>query len=211
MTTATSAVPQQAPATSPEAAAEQLATGQDQAAPVDDHVILLDEDGTRIGHMPRATVHSLDTPLHLAFSCYLLRADGQVLLTRRALSKRTWPGVWTNSFCGHPRRGEEMTDAIRRHAAHELGLEVADIEMVLPDFRYRAVDASGIVENEICPVFFATTTRDCDPNPDEVMDLAWTSMQDLGTAITATPWAFSPWMVAQLNQLGQIDLGTQER
>lgn len=187
------------------------APAQAHDAPVDDHVILLAEDGTRIGHMPRATVHGLDTPLHLAFSCYLLRPDGQVLLTRRALSKRTWPGVWTNSFCGHPRRGEEMTDAIRRHAAHELGLEVDGIEMVLPDFRYRAVDASGIVENEICPVFFATATRDCEPNPDEVMDLAWTSMQDLGTAITATPWAFSPWMVDQLNQLGQIDLGAEGR
>lgn len=181
------------------------------AAPVDDHVILLAEDGTRIGHTPRATVHGLDTPLHLAFSCYLLREDGQVLLTRRALAKRTWPGVWTNSFCGHPRFGEEMTDAIRRHAAHELGLEVSGIEMVLPDFRYRAVDASGVVENEICPVFFATTTQDCEPNPDEVMDLAWTSMQDLGTAITATPWAFSPWMVSQLNQLGEIDLGAERR
>lgn len=191
------------------ATSAQGAESAPQAAEVTDHVILLAEDGTRIGHTPRATVHGLDTPLHLAFSCYLLRADGQVLLTRRALAKRTWPGVWTNSFCGHPRHGEEMSDAVRRHAAHELGLEVDGIELVLPEFRYRAVDASGIVENEICPVFFATTTHAPAPNPDEVMDLAWTSMQDLGTAITATPWAFSPWMVSQLNQLGEIDLGTE--
>lgn len=191
------------------ATSAQGADSAPQTAQVDDHVILLAEDGTRIGHTPRATVHGFDTPLHLAFSCYLLRADGQVLLTRRALAKRTWPGVWTNSFCGHPRFGEEMSDAVRRHAAHELGLEVDGIELVLPDFRYRAVDASGVVENEICPVFFATTTQDPQPNPDEVMDLAWTSMQDLGTAITATPWAFSPWMVSQLNQLGEIDLGAE--
>jgi isopentenyl-diphosphate delta-isomerase len=172
-------------------------------------VVLVDDTGAAIGTADKATVHTRDTPLHRAFSCHVFSADGRVLVTRRALGKLTWPGVWTNSFCGHPRSGEEMSDAVRRHAAHELGLEVDGIELVLPDFRYRAVDASGIVENEICPVFFATTTQDPQPNPDEVMDLAWTSMQDLGTAITATPWAFSPWMVSQLNQLGEIDLGAE--
>ena len=171
-----------------------------------DHVVLLGDDGTPIGTAPRATVHTTDTPLHLAFSCYLLRAGGEVLVTRRALSKRTWPGVWTNSFCGHPRNGESLSDAVARHAAHELGLTVQDIEVVLPDFRYRAVDASGIVENEICPVLLATTDQDPVPNPDEVMDMAWVGMEELGRSITATPWAFSPWMVLQLGQLGEVDL-----
>ena len=29
------------------------------------------------------------------------------------------------------------------------------IRLLLPDFRYHAVDASGIRENEVCPVFAA--------------------------------------------------------
>lgn len=174
--------------------------------PDPDHVVLLDEEGAPIGTAPRASVHSTTTPLHLAFSCYLLREHGEVLVTRRALTKRTWPGVWTNSFCGHPRSEESLPDAVARHARHELGLAVGDLEIALPDFRYRAVDASGIVENEICPVLFATTEEEPVPNPDEVMDLAWVDMENLGRAITATPWAFSPWMVLQLEQLGRIDL-----
>lgn len=172
-----------------------------------DQVILLDEDGKPIGLAPRATVHNANTALHLAFSCYLMRPDGQVLLSRRALSKRTWPGVWTNSFCGHPRAGETFADAVNRHAAHELGLRVANLEMRLPEFRYRAVDASGTVENEICPVFYATlaSTEPIEPNPDEVMEVAWAYLADLGRAVLATPWAFSPWMVAQLRELRQAE------
>ena len=172
----------------------------------DDHVVLLDSGGMPIGIAPRATVHTTTTPLHLAFSCYLLRASGEVLVTRRALSKRTWPGVWTNSFCGHPRSGEALPDAVARHAQNELGLAVHDVELVLPDFRYQAVDASGIVENEICPVLIATTDQDPVPNPDEVMDFVWVDPEALGRSITATPWAFSPWMVLQLEQLGRIEL-----
>ena len=164
----------------------------------EDLVTLLDEDGRPIGSAPRPTVHTQDTPLHLAFSCYLTDARGRLLVTRRALSKKTWAGVWTNSFCGHPRPGEELAEAITRHARHELGLEVSDVRCVLPDFRYRAVDASGVVENEICPVFVATTTQEVDPNPEELAEHAWVDPRDAVRAVEVAPWALSPWMVAQV-------------
>lgn len=163
-----------------------------------DVVVLLAEDGvTPIGTAPRATVHSADTPLHLAFSCHVRDAEGRTLVTRRALAKRTWPGVWTNSFCGHPRPGETFEDAVRRHAQHELGLEVAGLEPLLPDFRYRAVDAAGVVENEVCPVFTATVVGVPDPNPDEVAELTWVAVEDLLSVVERAPWALSPWLVEQ--------------
>lgn len=164
----------------------------------EDLVTLLDEDGRPIGSAPRPTVHTQDTPLHLAFSCYLTDARGRLLVTRRALSKKTWAGVWTNSFCGHPRPGEELAEAITRHARHELGLEVSDVRCVLPDFRYRAVDASGVVENEICPVHVATTEDEPVPNPDEVAEYHWVDPQDVVRTVGTAPWALSPWLVAQV-------------
>ena len=48
-------------------------------------VVLLSEDGAAIGTAPKAEVHTTDTALHLAFSCYLLNDRGEVLVTRRAL------------------------------------------------------------------------------------------------------------------------------
>lgn len=166
-----------------------------------DEVVLVDDEGRQIGTAPRTEVHGTDTPLHLAFSCHVLAPDGRVLVTRRALSKTTWPGVWTNAFCGHPRPGEPMIDAVHRRAEHELGLRLTDVRLELPDFRYRAVDASGIVEHELCPVFTAQTASEPRLNPLEAADARWVDPVALGTALTATPWAFSPWLVLQARQL----------
>jgi isopentenyl-diphosphate delta-isomerase len=164
-------------------------------------VQLVDEDGALLGTAAKATVHTEHTPLHLAFSCHVFGPDGRVLVTRRALSKKTWPGVWTNAFCGHPAPGEAFDDAIRRRAEQELGLELGSIEPVLPEFRYRAVDASGIVEYEICPVFRAVTASDPQANPDEVAEWAWSDSADFRAAVAAAPYAFSPWLVLQLDAL----------
>ena len=168
-----------------------------------DLVVLLDESGEPVGTAPKSTVHTRNTPLHLAFSCHVFSPTGQVLVTRRALHKPTWPGVWTNSFCGHPAPGEAIEDAIRRRAVDELGIRVEGLELILPDFRYRAVDASGIVENEVCPVYRAVTADEVSANPDEVAEYAWVEPDSLRAAAQAAPYAFSPWLGWQLAQLEQ--------
>ena len=168
-----------------------------------EQVVLLDEAGSPIGVADKAAVHTTQTALHLAFSCHVYSAAGLVLVTRRALGKSTWPGVWTNSFCGHPAPGEPLEAAIARRAQFELGISVTGLEVVLPDFRYRAVDASGIVENEVCPVYRATTVDDVAPNPAEVAEFAWVDPVALHDAAVAAPYAFSPWLGWQLEQLGR--------
>ena len=172
-----------------------------------EQVVLVAADGQRIGIADKSEVHTTETALHLAFSCHVFDPSGRVLVTRRALSKLTWPGVWTNSFCGHPAPEESTEDAIARRARVELGIAVTDLEVILPDFRYRAVDASGIVENEICPVYRAVTTDDIAPNADEVAEFAWVEASALGTAVAAAPFAFSPWFGWQLEQLARIRAG----
>ena len=166
-------------------------------------VVLLNDAGTQIGTTEKATVHTTQTPLHLAFSCHVIDDTGRVLLTRRALSKSTWPGVWTNAFCGHPAPDESFEDAAARRADRELGIRIRDLQPILPDFRYRAVDASGIVENEVCPVFRATVVGELAPSPDGVSEWAWIEPDALRAAVAAAPFAFSPWLVLQLEELAK--------
>ncbi|WJL95913.1 isopentenyl-diphosphate Delta-isomerase [Microbacterium sp. ET2] len=176
-----------------------------------DHVVLLDEAGRAIGTAPKSSVHGSDTALHLAFSCHVVNDAGEVLITRRALSKKTWPGVWTNSFCGHPRPAEPVLSAVRRHAESELGLILSDIQLALPLFRYRATDASGVVEYEVCPVYTARAAHEPVLNPAEVMDARWVDPADLAASLVTTPWAFSPWLVLQAQQLHLFDAPESRR
>ncbi|MCC2034176.1 isopentenyl-diphosphate Delta-isomerase [Microbacterium allomyrinae] len=176
-----------------------------------DHVVLLDDEGRAIGTAPKSSVHGSETALHLAFSCHVVNRDGEVLVTRRALDKRTWPGVWSNSFCGHPRPAETVLAAVRRRADFELGLTLTDIELALPLFRYRATDINGIVEHELCPVYTAITQDEPVLNPLEVVDARWVEPGALAASISTTPWAFSPWMVLQARQLRLFDLAPSQR
>lgn len=169
--------------------------------PAEEKVVLANASGDPAGTADKATVHTTQTPLHLAVSCYVFRQDGLLLVTRRALSKKAWPGVWTNSLCGHPGPGESNADAVRRRGSEELGLQLTDISLVLPHFRYRSTDTSGIVENEICPVFTAVAGDDPVPDPHEVAQWHWARLDDYASAVASAPWAFSPWTAMQLPQL----------
>jgi isopentenyl-diphosphate Delta-isomerase len=166
-----------------------------------DLVVLLDDQGSPIGTMPKEQAHTAETPLHAAFSCFGFDVAGRLLLTRRALTKRTWGGVWTGTCCGHPRPGEDPVDAVVRRTSDELGVVPRSVELVLPHFRYRAVAPDGLVENEICPVYFAELTSDPRPDPAEVAEWRWVEVVDLVVAIRATPFAFSPWLVLQSDEL----------
>ncbi|OLT17865.1 isopentenyl-diphosphate delta-isomerase [Serinicoccus sp. CUA-874] len=165
---------------------------------VQDLVVLVDEDGRALGTAPRQDVHTATTPRHRAFSLYLFDERGRVLLTRRALSKRTWPGVWTNACCGHPRPDEPDGAAVRRRLQEELGVDVTDLQLALPTFAYRATDASGIVENEVCPVFAGRVSGELLPDPAEVAEHLWVEWDDLVAGVRALPGVYSPWAAEQV-------------
>jgi isopentenyl-diphosphate delta-isomerase len=164
-------------------------------------VVLLDEDGAAIGAADKASVHGPDTPLHLAFSCYVFDKADQLLVTRRAFDKKTWGGAWTNSCCGHPAPGEELTSAVRRRVSQELGLDLDQVRLVLPAFRYRSVMDNGTTENEMCPVFVATTSGTARVDVAEVADFEWVPWAEFRVSVLEGRRQVSPWCVEQVAAL----------
>lgn len=172
----------------------------------DESVVLLDELGNAVGTAPKATVHHDRTPLHLAFSCYVFDGRGRLLITRRATTKATFPGAWTNSYCGHPSPGEDVLDALARRGRQELGLEVRDLHVVLPAFRYSATMPNGVRENEMCPVFTAVTDDEPRPDVTEVDSVDWVPWRSFRSEVLAGSRQVSPWCEEQVAQLSRREL-----
>ena len=127
-----------------------------------------------------------------------------MLVQQRALTKKTWPGIWSNACCGHPLPGETHLAAAHRRLNDELGLNSLDLTIALPDFRYRA-EFNGIVENEICPVFIGKCQQEIIPNPSEVAAIdwvQWSSFVEACNGKTNTRLdSFSPWSLLEGREL----------
>ena len=171
----------------------------------DEQIVLLDEVTLLSkGTAPKIASHHAKTPLHLAFSCWLFDDQNRLLLTKRAKSKKVWPAVWTNSFCGHPAPNESLEAAIMRRAQYELGIAKLDnLRVVLPDYRYISPPYNGIIENEFCPVYFAgiSSTQEIVPNPQEVAKYEFVEPKIVRDKIAESPDRFSYWFKEQLNIL----------
>ena len=167
-------------------------------------VVLLSPEGEATGTMEKFSAHHDSTPLHLAFSCYVFDDAGNLLVTQRALSKKVFPGVWTNSVCGHPSLSESLEAAAQRRGRDELGMDLEALRLVLPEFQYRA-ELDGIVEHEMCPVLVARAADQPRLNPAEVEDFEWVPWREFADSVLDGTREISPWcrlQVAALNDLG---------
>lgn len=167
-------------------------------------VVLVDEHNKEIGTAPKDTVHSDHTPLHRGFSLFVFNNNHELLLTRRADTKKTFPGVWTNTVCGHPAPGEDVADAASRRLKDELGLTVDDIKVISP-YQYSCTDKNGMQENEICPILVAFHDGDPIPKLEEVGGWKWMPWKEFLSEIKLHQEIYSPWCIEEAAILQQKD------
>ena len=168
-------------------------------------MVLVDDAGAPTGVALKSTVHHRHTPRHLAFSCYVFDDEARLLVTTRALTKLTFPGLTTNTVCGHPLPGEPLEHAVQRRALAELGLAIHRPVLVLADFAYDA-SMGEIRENEVCPVFVAHLDAPAalDPDPAEVHEAHWESWAHFCNGVRFGERAVSPWCAAQVALLDAL-------
>jgi isopentenyl-diphosphate delta-isomerase len=157
----------------------------------EERLIVVDERNRATGFGEKDAVHRAGL-LHRAFSIFLVDDRGRILLQRRSAQKYHSGGLWANSCCGHPRPGEQTLAAARRRLREELG---AEGPLTFGFFsRYRADLDHGMQENEFVYVYFAPLGSALRPDPAEVSELEFVSVDELRRRIARQPKAFAYWL-----------------
>lgn len=112
---------------------------------MEDFVILVDNNDREIGLMEKMQAHR-EAVLHRAFSIFIFNSRGEILLQQRAYTKYHTPGLWTNTCCSHPRKGETVADAASRRLFEEMGM-ICPLEEKF-SFIYKADVSQGLIEHE---------------------------------------------------------------
>ena len=162
-----------------------------------EEVILVDENDNEIGLMEKMEAHE-KALLHRAFSVFVFNKKGELLLQQRAIHKYHSGGLWTNTCCSHPRKGEEVIQSAHRRLMEEMGF---DCELELKHkFIYKAPFTNGLTEHELDYIFTGEFETSPNPNAEEVASYRWISMDDLQKEIIEHPENFTVWFRIILDQ-----------
>lgn len=163
-----------------------------------ERVILVDRSDRPLGTAGKLQAHR-DGALHRAFSVFVFRPDGALLLQRRAWDKYHSAGLWSNACCSHPRPGEPTAAAARRRLQEEMGVACDTVPAF--SFVYRAAVGGGLIEHEYDHVFVATWSGVPRPDPAEVAEWCWASPETVVGALEAGPHHFTPWFRIAFGEL----------
>ena len=185
--------------TAPSDSAKTATTREEIVSSESEALILVDSSDAEVGFLDKAAAHDGDGVLHRAFSLFIFNPEGKLLLQQRAPGKRLWPEFWSNSCCSHPRRGEEMNEAVHRRLEQELGMK-ASLEYAYK-FEYKAPFGDLGTEHELCWVYTGHTDAEPVINTTEIMDWRWIEPSELTDAIARDPESFTPWLKMEWERL----------
>lgn len=161
-------------------------------APGDDEFLIVVDEGDRLLRYERKRkVHDGPGLLHRAFSIFLFDASKRFLLQRRSAEKRLWGGRWSNSCCGHPRRGETDELGAARRLREELSIAVPLVRLF--SVTYRFSDGEKGSEHERCSVHLGRLSGAPRPDPREIAETRLASIEDVTRDLAARPDEFTPW------------------
>jgi isopentenyl-diphosphate delta-isomerase len=136
--------------------------------------------------------------LHGAAHVWIWRLrDGmaEILLQRRASSKRTWPDAYDISAAGHIDLNEQPFDAALRETKEEISLDINPDDLKLITVHLANITApSGDIEHEFQWLFLLKLPGDTrfDLEKSEVSSLVWKPLDKFRAEVETTPELFVP-------------------
>jgi isopentenyl-diphosphate delta-isomerase len=173
-------------------------------SPRESHLVeLVDSSGTAIGSTTVSEAHTAPGQLHRAFSVFVRDPAGRLLLQQRAAEKTRFPLRWANTACGHPAPGEDLAAAASRRVAEEVGVDGVALTAVGVYAYYAEDPSTGRVEYEYDHVLVGDLPSGAVPRPDpaEVADLRWVTVDELRADLGTDARAYAPWLAGVTGQL----------
>ena len=163
-----------------------------------EQVILVNSDDEQIGLMEKIEAHKKGL-LHRAFSVFIFNDNDDILIHQRADNKYHSGGLWTNACCSHPREGERIEDAGSRRLQEEMGFTCA-VEKQF-SFIYEANLDNEMTEYEFDHVLFGRFNAQPNPNPMEVQNWKYVSINELETDLELHPENYTIWFKLVFNRV----------
>lgn len=154
-------------------------------------LVLVDEKDNELGTDTRENCHLGKGRRHRAYVVFLFHGK-KLLLQRRSKAKVLWPGAWDVSFTSHVYPGETYEQAAKRKGIQELGAAFGRLREVY-SFVYFAPQG-GYAENEFCRLFVGEFDGVVRPNPEEIMEVRWTTVDELALDLKRNADAYTPWL-----------------
>ncbi|MCL7754355.1 NUDIX domain-containing protein [Polaribacter sp. Z022] len=93
---------------------------------------------------------------HATVHVWLFTADEKILLQKRAMTKKVFPGLWDISVAGHIGAGEAILESAKREVFEEIGLQLEEKDLIKIGTRIHQVShPNGIQDNEHHHVYIA--------------------------------------------------------
>ena len=155
-----------------------------------EYVILVDEQDRELGVMEKLQAHT-EAKLHRAVSVFVFNLKQELLLQKRAATKYHSVGLWTNTCCSHPKPAEETIHAAKRRLQEEMGID-CEMEYAF-NFTYLAKLENNLSEHEFDHVFLGFSNAVPKPNPIEVAEYKYMSLDEIGNQLKQKPETFTAW------------------
>lgn len=123
---------------------------------MDELIDILTPEGKPIGKTALKSEAHKNGWFHATVHIWLFTSDDKILLQKRAMTKKVFPGLWDISVAGHIGAGETILVAAQREVFEEIGLKLQEKDFIKIGTRIHQVKhLNGIIDNEHHHVFIA--------------------------------------------------------
>ncbi len=143
-------------------------------------------DGKFLGVKSREECH-VDNPgfYHKPAWSWVYNSKGEVLVQKRSMNKKVFPGCWDMSCAGHVDAGERTIDGLIREVKEELGVDISEKDC---HFEFEYIEDECFEIGQLYTIKMDREAKDFNIQEEEVEQVKWVSFEEFKKMLFGTEW-----------------------